>query len=65
MAAVAVSEIATHAATLRAELKEWEREFSAANGGKKAGRGDIKQAPEIGMLLLRVLARIFELIALD
>ncbi|KAL5000184.1 DNA replication/checkpoint protein [Aspergillus recurvatus] len=47
MATVAVSEIATQAATLRAELKEWERGFAAANGGKKAGRGDIKKVPEI------------------
>ncbi|KAL2865867.1 protein sld2 [Aspergillus lucknowensis] len=47
MTTVAVSETATHAATLRAELKEWEREFAAANGGRKAGRNDIKQVPEI------------------
>ncbi|KAL4988260.1 DNA replication regulator sld2 [Aspergillus falconensis] len=47
MATVAVSEITTQAATLRAELKEWERGFAAANGGKKAGRGDIKKVPEI------------------
>ncbi|KAK2775000.1 DNA replication regulator sld2 [Emmonsiellopsis sp. PD_33] len=30
------------AAALRAELKEWERAFSAANDGRKAGRDDIK-----------------------
>ncbi|KAL2831257.1 DNA replication/checkpoint protein [Aspergillus pseudoustus] len=50
MSDVAVSEIAAlaaHAAALRAELKEWERGFAAANGGRKAGRNDIKQAPEI------------------
>lgn len=42
---------ATLAATdLRAELKEWERAFSAANGGRKAGRHDIKNNPDIGML---------------
>ena len=35
---------------LRAELKEWERAFSAANGGRKAGRHDIKNNPDIGML---------------
>lgn len=41
---------ATLAATdLRAELKEWERAFSAANGGRKAGRLDIKNNPDIGM----------------
>ena len=33
---------------LRAELKEWERAFAAANGGKKAGRQDIKGDPDIG-----------------
>ncbi|KAL6240114.1 DNA replication/checkpoint protein [Aspergillus navahoensis] len=47
MATAAVSEISTQAVTLRAELKEWEREFAAANGGKKAGREDIKRVPEI------------------
>ncbi|KAL4744977.1 DNA replication regulator sld2 [Aspergillus terricola var. indicus] len=47
MATVAVSEISTQAAVLRAELKEWERGFAAANGGKKADRGDIKKVPEI------------------
>ncbi|KAL1968201.1 hypothetical protein VTN77DRAFT_2036 [Rasamsonia byssochlamydoides] len=33
--------------TLRAELKQWEKAFAAANGGRKAGRDDIKQDPEI------------------
>ncbi|KAL3482424.1 DNA replication/checkpoint protein [Aspergillus californicus] len=47
MATVTILENAAHAATLRAELKEWEREFAAANGGKKAGRGDIKSVPDI------------------
>ncbi|KAL2815512.1 DNA replication/checkpoint protein [Aspergillus granulosus] len=47
MSDAAVSEISAHAAALRAELKEWERGFAAANGGRKAGRNDIKQAPEI------------------
>ena len=36
-------------ANLRQELKVWEREFAAANGGRKAGRDDIKQHPCIGM----------------
>ncbi|KAK2802532.1 hypothetical protein FQN50_007338 [Emmonsiellopsis sp. PD_5] len=35
------------AAALRAELKEWERAFSAANNGRKAGRDDIKNNPAI------------------
>ena len=34
---------------LRQELKAWEREFAAANDGRKAGREDIKQNPAIGM----------------
>ena len=33
---------------LRQELKAWEREFAAANGGRKAERDDIKQHPAIG-----------------
>ncbi|OAX78533.1 hypothetical protein ACJ72_07160 [Emergomyces africanus] len=33
--------------TLRAELKEWERSFSIANGGRKPGRDDIKNNPAI------------------
>lgn len=42
---------ATVAATdLRAELKEWERAFADANGGKKAGRQDIKGNPDIGTI---------------
>lgn len=34
---------------LRQELKTWERDFAAANGGRKAGREDIKQHPTIGI----------------
>ena len=42
---------ATVAATdLRAELKEWERAFAAANGGRKAERLDIISNPDIGVL---------------
>ena len=51
MATVAAPEIASHATALRAELKEWERAFAAANEGRKAGRADIKSNPEIGRLL--------------
>ncbi|PGH16583.1 hypothetical protein AJ79_01689 [Helicocarpus griseus UAMH5409] len=36
-----------YASTIRAELKEWERSFSAANGGRKPGRDDIKNDPTI------------------
>lgn len=35
--------------SLRAELKEWERAFSAENGGRKAGREDIKKDQSIGL----------------
>ena len=37
---------------LRIELKEWEKGFAAANGGRKAGREDIKKEPEIGISYL-------------
>ncbi|PWY92648.1 hypothetical protein BO70DRAFT_384121 [Aspergillus heteromorphus CBS 117.55] len=47
MATVAIQEIATQSANLRAELKEWERAFADANGGRKAARNDIKKVPEI------------------
>ena len=33
---------------LRLELKEWEQSFTATHRGRKAGRQDIKQHPEIG-----------------
>lgn len=49
MASAAISEIGTQSAHLRAELKEWERAFAAQNGGRKAGRNDIKKVPEIGI----------------
>lgn len=37
--------------SLRAELKQWEKTFADANGGRKAGRHDIKQDPIIGIYL--------------
>lgn len=45
---MANTDTATKSATLRAELKEWERAFAAANGGRKAGREDIKKDFGIG-----------------
>ena len=39
------------ATRLRLELKEWEQSFVAAHQGRKAGREDIKQHPEIGQKL--------------
>ncbi|CAK46797.1 hypothetical protein M747DRAFT_267975 [Aspergillus niger ATCC 13496] len=47
MATVMAPEMATQSASLRAELKEWERAFADANGGRKAERSDIKKVPEI------------------
>ncbi|GKZ30405.1 DNA replication regulator sld2 [Aspergillus brasiliensis] len=47
MATVMAPEMATQSANLRAELKEWERAFADANGGRKADRSDIKKVPEI------------------
>ncbi|CAL5866255.1 uncharacterized protein PFLUO_LOCUS462 [Penicillium psychrofluorescens] len=41
------AEVASQAVDLRAELKSWEKAFSSANNGKKAGRDDIKQNAEI------------------
>lgn len=34
---------------LRQELKDWEKAFEVSNGGRKAGREDIKNHPEIGI----------------
>lgn len=34
---------------LKVELKEWEKAFAAAHSGRRAGREDIKQHPDIGM----------------
>ena len=42
-------ELSAQSNNLRAELKVWEKQFSTANGGKKASRGDIKNNPDIGM----------------
>ncbi|KAL2176612.1 uncharacterized protein P884DRAFT_31362 [Thermothelomyces heterothallicus CBS 202.75] len=33
---------------LRAELKKWESDWAIAHAGKKPGRDDIKQRPDIG-----------------
>lgn len=43
-------QLQNQSAVLRQELKVWEREFAAANSGRKAGRDDIKQHPSIGMI---------------
>lgn len=47
--ASSIRDPAAQAASLRAELKDWERAFAAANEGEKAGRDDIKKNPEIGI----------------
>ncbi|CAG8085509.1 unnamed protein product [Penicillium olsonii] len=41
------ADVAAQATNVRAELKVWEKAFASANGGKKAGRDDIKQNAEI------------------
>lgn len=42
------AEVASKAISLRAELKTWEKEFASTHDGRKAGREDIKQHPDIG-----------------
>jgi len=44
-----------HGIELRQELKVWEKQFQADNGGRKAGRDDIKATPTIGTWLVRWL----------
>lgn len=46
------------AGTLRAELKDWERSFAAANDGRKADRSDIKKDPTIGMIASILFSKI-------
>lgn len=42
-------QLQTRIATLKQELKTWERAFAADNHGRKAGREDIKKDVAIGM----------------
>lgn len=49
------AEVGAEAINVRAELKTWEKAFSSANGGRKAGRDDIKQNLDIGMSSLVIL----------
>lgn len=51
------AEVADYATDVRSELKIWEKEFASTHSGKKAGREDIKQNPEIGTLYDVALAR--------
>ncbi len=44
-----LTETQTLLATLRQELKEWEKSFAATHEGRKPGREDIKQCPQIGL----------------
>ena len=44
-----------HAQALRLELKQWEKSFAEANGGRKAERSDIKKDPTIGKCSSRSL----------
>ena len=36
---------------LRADLKQWEGDWATAHAGRKPGRDDIKQNPDIGACL--------------
>lgn len=47
-ALVSREEVAAQAVAVRAELKVWEKDFATTHDGKKAGREDIKQRPDIG-----------------
>lgn len=42
------AEVGSRALHLRAQLKTWEKEFASKHDGRKAGREDIKQHPDIG-----------------
>ncbi|RDW84911.1 hypothetical protein BP6252_02501 [Coleophoma cylindrospora] len=41
--------VAERSTTIRSELKAWEREFAAANGGQKPGKDDVKRNPGIDL----------------
>lgn len=42
------AELQKQSVELRQELKAWEKQFAAANDGRKAGREEIKRDPSIG-----------------
>jgi hypothetical protein len=44
------TEIQVIVTALRQDLKQWESSFAAAHEGRKAGREDIKQHPDIGIV---------------
>ena len=48
------TEVAAQAVAIRTQLKVWEKEFASTHGGKKAGREDIKQNPDIGRFGSRI-----------
>ena len=41
-------DVSAQCTAIRVELKSWEKEFAHANGGRKAGRADIKANAHIG-----------------
>lgn len=43
------SSLSAQFSDLRTELKEWEKSFTAAHGGRRAGREDIKKSSDIGV----------------
>lgn len=46
------SDLEERSIQLRSELKQWERDFAVSHNGRKAGREDIKQHPDIGQYAL-------------
>lgn len=61
MAASAGAELQDQCATLRLELKAWEKDFAADNAGRKAGREDIKANADIGGALSTRAAHTFSM----
>ena len=57
---ITVQNIEEKSRKLRQELKDWERSFAAANGGRKAAKEDIKQEPSIGRLMLDICLSVRE-----
>jgi hypothetical protein len=41
--------LSSQVASLRSQLKAWEKAFAASHGGRKAGREDIREEQAIGI----------------
>lgn len=46
---MSITEVEQQCNVLRQDLKLWEKQFAAQNGGRRAGRDDIKANAEICM----------------